>query len=228
MYLSNGNLHKYTQEQIDAVRNGQSAEDLGITKRAYQYIKSYYITKTIKNKGNKATGKTGRHSWHSKPIGSERFDKDGYILVKIAYPRVERRKHYIEWEKYNPPIDTRKECLLFLDGDKTNCNIENLYKTKRALLAPLNQLVKKYETKEQKLVAIKAVELYCEALDKQRRETMKGKHSKARCEHKPIHQMICQMYDEGYNNAEICEKLGVKKGVIKYAKKRRRLQEGII
>jgi hypothetical protein len=74
-----------------------------------------------------------------KPVGTERLDKDGYIRVIVA-PLKERLKHHVVWEQYNPPIK-RNEILYFLDGDKTNCSIENLMLLKKKYIGSINNLV---------------------------------------------------------------------------------------
>ena len=208
-------LVKYTDEIVDKVRNGATAKELGLKPREYEYIKRYRIQgKGKRSKGNVSTGITGRRSWHSKPIGSERFDKDGYILVKIAYPRVERRKQFIEWEKHYPPTDKKTECLIFLDGDKTNCSIDNLFKIKRKYIGCLNNFVKdKQLTPEERKTMCLIAELYCKMKEKRK-------------EHKPInkqarkdltqekHEQIIAMWLAGENANTIAEILGYTKSSV--------------
>ena len=68
------------------------------------------------------------------PVGSEVVRYDGYVQVKVANPDVWKLKHRLLWEEVNGPIPEGK-VLIFLDGDKTNCSIENLaLATKRELL----------------------------------------------------------------------------------------------
>lgn len=82
--------------------------------------------------------KAGARTANQRNVGDERMDKDGYVIVKVAEPRTWRRKHFIEWEKYHEPIDPNKECLIFLDGDRKNCDISNLRKITRAQNATLS------------------------------------------------------------------------------------------
>lgn len=198
---------KYGEDILDSVRNGATRKELGLTKSQFEHIVRYRI-KGIKNypKNPKPSdGHTGRHSWHSKPIGSERFDKDGYILVKIAYPRVERRKHLIEWEKYNEPTNTKTECLIFLDGDRTNCNIENLFKIKRKYMGTINQLIKTEMTPELRKIAIKSAILYLDAKEKEDIRKHKGKHGTVK---KPDdYWMAINLKKQGFSNKEIAEKM---------------------
>lgn len=93
------------------------------------------------NKGKKGwsakgTEKTrfnkGHIPWNHCPVGSERINKDGYIEIKVEEPNKWKLKHAFEWEKKNGQINTRKECLIFLDGDRNNLDISNLMKIKRS------------------------------------------------------------------------------------------------
>lgn len=68
------------------------------------------------------------HNW--KPVGHQRIDKDGYIMVKVKEPNTFRLKHRYLWEKYNGPLE-KGEILTFIDGDKANCVLSNLEKVTR-------------------------------------------------------------------------------------------------
>lgn len=67
------------------------------------------------------------------PIGTEKIRSDGYIWVKISDIRGVKyghlinwkQKHIIVWEEANGPIP-KGNCLIFLDGDKLNVNLDNL------------------------------------------------------------------------------------------------------
>lgn len=69
---------------------------------------------------------------NTKPIGYERITRDGYTEVKIAM-RPDRKngiknfilKHRLVWEQANGPIPKGYN-IIFKDGDKTNCDIDNL------------------------------------------------------------------------------------------------------
>lgn len=74
-----------------------------------------------------------------RPVGSTRLDKDGYVVIKVADPCTWRRAQLVEWEKYHEPIDIRKDMLLFLDGNRQNYHISNLYKISRKMIAIFNR-----------------------------------------------------------------------------------------
>lgn len=68
----------------------------------------------------------------TKPIGYERITKDGYIEVKIkmrpSNPSCNDNfilKHRLVWEETNGPIPKGHK-IIFLDGNKQNCVLENL------------------------------------------------------------------------------------------------------
>lgn len=73
-----------------------------------------------------------------KPIGSERITKDGYIKIKVDNPDVWKLKHRVAWEKEHGKIPSN-HAIIFLDGDKTNCNIENLKMVSRSELCIINK-----------------------------------------------------------------------------------------
>ncbi len=79
------------------------------------------------------------HLARYRPVGSTRLDKDGYVAIKVADPCTWRRAQLVEWEKYHEPIDKQKEMLIFLDGNRQNYHISNLYKIPRALIAIFNR-----------------------------------------------------------------------------------------
>ena len=69
---------------------------------------------------------------NTKPIGYERITRDGYIEVKIkmrpSHPSCNdnfKLKHRLVWEEAHGPIP--KGCnIIFLDGNRQNCDLENL------------------------------------------------------------------------------------------------------
>lgn len=97
------------------------------------------------NKGKKGVGgweptqfKKGHIPINYKPIGSERIDKDGYILIKVADPNKWRFKHRILWEKKHGKIPTNY-VLIFSDGNKLNVDLDNLMLVSRRELLIMNK-----------------------------------------------------------------------------------------
>lgn len=61
-----------------------------------------------------------------KPVGSEKIDKCGFIVVKIADPNIWKLKHHFIYERFNGIKIKKGEKIIFLDGDRKNFNIDNL------------------------------------------------------------------------------------------------------
>ena len=145
-------------------------------------------------------------------IGYERIDKDGYILVKVAYPRVEKRKHFIEWEKYNAPTNNKTECLIFLDGDKTNCNIDNLFKIKRKYLGCINHYAPVGMPPELRKTAIISAILYLDAKEKKDKKT-----HKRNAERTPeTNALVISLHQQGLNISQIAKNTGLSKPTVRW------------
>ncbi|MCP1103735.1 hypothetical protein M2454_003086 [Aequitasia blattaphilus] len=82
--------------------------------------------------------KKGNVPKNHKRVGSERVSRDGYYEIKVAEPNKWRAKHLIEWESHNGMIPKGK-VIIFLDGDPTNYEIDNLAMIDRATHVRLNQ-----------------------------------------------------------------------------------------
>ena len=61
----------------------------------------------------------------------------GYIKVKVAEPDVWEFKHRMVWEKHHGKVPPG-HAITFLDGNKTNCELENLCLISTAENAVLN------------------------------------------------------------------------------------------
>lgn len=70
-----------------------------------------------------------------KPIGYETIWKDRFgrvrTKVKIANGKKMIDKRKAVWLKYNPTDNLKGHCIIHLDGDTTNFNIDNLAKVKK-------------------------------------------------------------------------------------------------
>lgn len=91
------------------------------------------VQKTQFKPGNKP------QTW--KPIGSERLDKDGYLVRKFSDTGIKRndwkRVHIHLWEQGNGPLPAG-HAVVFKDGNKQNIAIENLECITRAELMNRN------------------------------------------------------------------------------------------
>ena len=98
------------------------------------------------NKGTKGLTKAnvtsfikGQKSHNYKPVGSERITKDGYCEIKVSDTgRRWRPKHVLIYEKHHGKVP-KGSAVIFLDGDKRNFDIDNLYLVTRSQLAMLNK-----------------------------------------------------------------------------------------
>lgn len=70
--------------------------------------------------------KKGQKAWNHKPLGYERVSVDGYIEVKIGEPKTFKLKHRVIWEQHHGKIK-KGENVQFKDGNRQNCDINNLY-----------------------------------------------------------------------------------------------------
>ncbi|PRS29910.1 HNH endonuclease signature motif containing protein [Bacillus pumilus] len=92
--------------------------------------------------GNKTSFKPGHKPLNYKPVGYERVDRDGYILIKVSddgpWQKRWKHKHKVLWEEENGAIPSG-HCLIFLDGNKLNVKLDNLQLITRQQLVRLNQ-----------------------------------------------------------------------------------------
>lgn len=91
----------------------------------------------------------GRAAELYKPIGAERFSKEGYLERKIhdGLPLQSRWRgvHIVNWEELNGPVP-KGHCLKCLDGDRLNTDPSNWELVSRAVLARLNKSQNRYDT----------------------------------------------------------------------------------
>lgn len=76
------------------------------------------------------------------PVGTVRKTRDGYLIVKISERGTQwERWHMLQreiWEKANGPIP--EGCvLIFKDGNRENCNLDNLLLATKAESQMMNQ-----------------------------------------------------------------------------------------
>lgn len=67
---------------------------------------------------------------NTRPIGSTRISKDGYIEIKVRHVRKNAKQNWVGlhryvWEQCNGEIPEGM-IVSFKDGDRTNCDIDNL------------------------------------------------------------------------------------------------------
>lgn len=103
------------------------------------------------------------------PIGTERKTQTGYIMVKIDDKKSQRGdsatyhenwefKHILEWEKHHGKMPP-KHMIVFLDSNKENLDIDNLYCIPQKIAAWMARNKWYTDSREHTLTAIKWCEL---------------------------------------------------------------------
>jgi len=110
-----------------------------LTGRTGRYKKGNIPHPNAKPNGpNKTSFKKGHKPANHLPVGTERVNSDGYLEIKIKEGTYNwKAKQRIVWEKHHGELKTT-DVIRFEDGNKQNCNINNLFKVNRSEHAILN------------------------------------------------------------------------------------------
>lgn len=100
----------------------------------------------------------------SLPIGTERVKDRDRIYVKVAKNKWIYKQRYI-YEQYHKVKLTSNDFIVFLDGDKTNFNIDNLYKITRYEAAHLGNICAHSKSKDVRRVSIDVAKLMIKIKD---------------------------------------------------------------
>lgn len=168
-------------------------------------------------------GRGVKHNPHSpvsfahKEVGTERVDKDGYVRVVVADGK-ERLKHHLVWETINPPVK-KDEVLIFLNGDKTNCDLSNLFLLKRKCIPQLTWFVKRAGeiTPEQRKTLILTAMLSITAKEKEIIANKDNIHCKPKNDN---WRTFVELRNQGLTTNEISEKTGKCPSVIRWSLRR--------
>jgi len=120
-----GREKTYSQEVIDFIK-AKAADysdtelcemlntrfNFNMTRQSVKSLRRYY--KIIK----------GRGKYDPYPVFTERVNKNGYIKIKDESGKW-RNKHTYLWEQVNGKVPPG-QIVIFLDGNKNNCTLENL------------------------------------------------------------------------------------------------------
>jgi hypothetical protein len=139
--------HKYTPEEIRFIKKniaGRSYADMTeMFNRRFGISLTFAAIKEAAHRRGLYSGLDGRFkpgcSYYSRPIGAESLDGNGYVKVKTVHPRVWKYKHHIIWEKANGPVP-EGHVVIFADGNKLNCDLDNLLLVSRGELITMNRL----------------------------------------------------------------------------------------
>lgn len=103
---------------------------------------------------NKTSFKKGNRPPNTKPIGTERVEKDGYVFVKVGEKFTNSRndnwmpKQQVIYEQYHNVKVPKGSIVIFADNDRTNFDIDNLVMVTRSELLYLNQNRMRYDNAE--------------------------------------------------------------------------------
>ena len=111
----------------------------------------------------------GHETHNAKAKGTEHWE-NGYLWVKVDDKKCENRdkktvranwkpKHIIVWEEAYGSVPKNAQ-IVFLDGDKTNFDLNNLYCVDTKVMAVMNRNKWFTDKRENTLTAIKWCELY--------------------------------------------------------------------
>lgn len=159
----------YTQNQLDFVRDNKhlplpeltekfnkkfgesrSKSAIGGTRKRNKWHSGnsgqFQKGQTTWNKGKKGlthgsstSFKKGNVPKNHVPVGTERYTTgDKYVKVKIAEPNKWQFKHLLVWEKYFGSVP-KNHTVIFIDGNRNNCDISNLLLATRAELLQMNR-----------------------------------------------------------------------------------------
>jgi len=119
--------------------------------------------------------KKGQMPHNHMEVGAQVFTFDGYIKVKIAEPNYWEFLHKLVWQEANGPIPPEHN-IIFLDGNRQNCSLENLYCIPKDEYGALQSL--RSENPEITLTAAAVVKLKYLALEKDGKREHKYKRKR--------------------------------------------------
>lgn len=88
-------------------------------KKQHEYMTPEAIAKTVNSRFKK-----GQSPKNTKYDGHERVNVDGYVEIRVAQGKY-KLKHRVIWEQHHGPV-AKGMVVAFKDGNKLNCNIDNL------------------------------------------------------------------------------------------------------
>ena len=120
-------------------RNHLSSGKTGEFKKGHiPYNKGKKMNEELYEKCKPTMFKKGHIPKNHREIGSERITKDGYTQIKITESDGWKLKHRLVYEEHYGEIPVGYS-ILFCDGNKQNCDIDNLILVSRSELLILNR-----------------------------------------------------------------------------------------
>lgn len=101
--------------------------------------------------------KTGSVPKNYRPVGSTRINVDGYVEIKIAEGKLQwRALHWENWKQHYGEYPPKGSALIFKDGNKQNCAIDNLELLTRKQLMQRNS-IQNYPEEIKEVIHLRAV-----------------------------------------------------------------------
>lgn len=112
------------------------------------------------NKGKSMPSRGRASDFHFKPrnilpVGTIRYEKDGYMKIKVSDPDKWELLHRVVWERENGAYPPNDCAIIFIDGNKRNCDISNLKMVTRAELMLQNSM-QNYPEELKKVINLQA------------------------------------------------------------------------
>ncbi len=125
--------------------------------------------------GNKTSFKKGHKPKNYRSVGSERLDKDGYMLVKVQDHGTNnerwRAKHRLLWEEHNGSIPKGHK-IIFLNQNKQDIRLENLALISSNEMARMNQSGWFYRDPEATKVGINLAKIKTKIVERKREKNV--------------------------------------------------------
>lgn len=103
---------------------------------------SEFMSEQSKINSSKTSFKKGNIPVNHKPVGTEVIEpKDRYVKIKVAEPNNWMLKHRFVWEQHNGKIPKGFN-VQFINKDRTDCRIENLYLIHRKEQVAQNSIIR--------------------------------------------------------------------------------------
>lgn len=103
-----------------------------------------YMSKEAQEKARRTCFKKGHIPKNHMPVGTIAKTTDGYMVRKIGEPDEWEFIHRATWEEHHGPIPEGM-CVIFKDGNKENCDINNLALISRTENAIINRKHLRYD-----------------------------------------------------------------------------------
>ena len=152
-----------TQIRVYKKNNGiVSGIDCRFRKGMVPYNKGRKMTPEEYEKAKKTFFQKGNIPHNHRDVGTLKTNRDGYVIEKVQeegsqWERFQFR-HRLVWEKHHGKIPDGM-MVIFLDGNKENCNIENLRLISRSENAIVNKLGLRCEDPEVTEAGIRIAQL---------------------------------------------------------------------